>query len=103
MGGKAITFGDGAGMLELLDKIARREGIGDTLAEGVKRAAEKIGKGSEEYAFHVKGQEPAFHDPRGKTGVGLGFALSPTGADHIEAPHEVPFQGEGVKLVNPLR
>jgi aldehyde:ferredoxin oxidoreductase len=102
MGGKAITFGDGAGMLELLEKISKREGIGDVLAEGVKRAAEKIGKGSEEYAFHVKGQEPAFHDPRGKTGVGLGFALSPTGADHIEAPHEVPFQGEGVKLVNPL-
>jgi aldehyde:ferredoxin oxidoreductase len=102
MGGRLITFGDGAGMLELLGKIARREGIGDVLADGVKRAAERIGKGSEEYAFHVKGQEPAFHDPRGKTGVGLGFALSPTGADHIEAPHEVPFQGEGVKLVNPL-
>lgn len=102
MGGRLITFGDGAGMLELLGKIARREGIGDILADGVKRAAELIGKGSEEYAFHVKGQEPAFHDPRGKTGVGLGFALSPTGADHIEAPHEVPFQGEGVKLVNPL-
>jgi len=102
MGGRLITFGDGAGMLELLGKIARREGLGDILADGVKRAAERIGKGSEEYAFHVKGQEPAFHDPRGKTGVGLGFALSPTGADHIEAPHEVPFQGEGVKLVNPL-
>ena len=102
LGGRAITFGDGEGMLELLDKMTRREGIGDILTDGVKRAAEKIGKGSEKYAFHIKGQEPAFHDPRGKTGVGLGFALSPTGGDHIEAPHENPFQGEGVKLVNPL-
>ncbi|PTN36774.1 aldehyde ferredoxin oxidoreductase family protein [Desulfonatronum sp. SC1] len=102
LGGRAITFGDGPGMLELVEKIASRDGIGDILAEGVKRAAQRIGKGAEKYAFHVKGQEPAFHDPRGKTGVGLGFALSPTGADHIEAPHEVPFQGEGVKLVNPL-
>lgn len=101
-GGRAIRFGDGAGMLELLDRIATRQGLGDTLAEGVKRAAERIGNGAEQYAFHVKGQEPAFHDPRGKTGVGLGFALSPTGADHIEAPHEVPFQGEGLKLVGPL-
>jgi aldehyde:ferredoxin oxidoreductase len=102
MGGRLITFGDGAGMVELLEKITRREGIGDILAEGTKRAAEKIGKGSEQYACHVKGQEPALHDPRGKTGVGMGFALSPTGADHIEAPHENPFQGAGVKLVNPL-
>ncbi|GAB6059834.1 aldehyde ferredoxin oxidoreductase family protein [Desulfonatronum parangueonense] len=102
IGGRAITFGDGQGMLELVEKIAARDGIGDILAEGVKRAAQRIGNGAEEYAFHVKGQEPAFHDPRGKTGVGLGFALSPTGADHVEAPHEVPFQGEGVKLINPL-
>jgi len=102
LGGKQLKFGDGQGMLDLVEMIGAREGIGDILAQGVKRAADAIGKGADEYAFHVKGQEPAFHDPRGKTGVGLGFALSPTGADHIEAPHEVPFQGEGVKLVNPL-
>jgi len=101
-GGRKIVFGDGPGMLELLEMMASREGLGDTLAEGVKRAAERIGNGAQDYAFHIKGQEPPFHDPRGKTGVGLGFALSPTGADHIEAPHEVPFQGEGVKLVGPL-
>ncbi|MDR0239044.1 MAG: aldehyde ferredoxin oxidoreductase, partial [Deltaproteobacteria bacterium] len=95
-------FGDGNGMLELLEKIARREGIGDILAEGSVLAAQRIGKGSEKFVCAVKGQEPGFHDPRGKTGVGLGFALSPTGADHIEAPHDVAFQGAGVNLVKPL-
>lgn len=62
MGGKAITFGDGPGMLTLLEKMARREGIGATLVESVKRAAEKIGRDSEEDAFQIK--EQAFHDPR---------------------------------------
>ena len=95
-------FGDGKGMLELLEKIARREGIGDTLAEGSVLAAKKIGKGAEKFVCTVKGQEPGYHDPRGKTGVGLGFALSPTGADHIEAPHDVAFQGAAVNLIKPI-
>ena len=42
------------------------------------------------------------HDPRGKTGVAFGMALSPTGADHIESPHELALAGEGVRLVNSL-
>ena len=44
----------------------------------------------------------AFHDGRGKTGVGLGFAVSPTGADHIETPHDVGFQGDAVSKLYPL-
>lgn len=100
--GRKITFGDKDGMVELIDMIAARKDLGDTLALGIQRAAKKIGKGAEEFDFTIKGQEPAFHDPRGKTGVGMGFALSPTGADHIEAPHEVAFQGEAVKLIKPL-
>ncbi|MCL1940226.1 MAG: aldehyde ferredoxin oxidoreductase family protein [Desulfovibrionaceae bacterium] len=95
-------FGDADGMLRLVENIAARKGFGAVLAEGVARAAKSIGKGAEAFAFTVKGQEPAFHDPRGKTGVGMGFALSPTGADHIEAPHEVAFQGEAVRMIAPL-
>lgn len=95
-------FGDGPGMIALLEKIARREGIGDILAEGSALAAKKIGRGAEKFVCAVKGQEPGYHDPRGKTGVGMGFALSPTGADHIEAPHEVAFQGDAVNLVKPI-
>ncbi len=100
--GRLVKFGDADGMLWLLDKIARREGIGDVLAEGVRRAAERIGRGAERFAFHIKGQELAIHDGRGKTGVALGFALSPTGADHIECPHDPGFVGEGFRKLAPM-
>lgn len=83
-----LSFGNRDGMLEMIRKIAVREGFGDILAEGVRHAAEKIGKGSAEFALHIKGGELPMHDPRGKQGLGLGYALSPTGADHIEAPHD---------------
>lgn len=94
-GRRSLRFGDADAMLWLLEEIGHRRGLGDILAEGVRRAAEEIGRGAEEFAFHIKGQEAPMHDPRGKTGVGLGFAVSPAGADHIEAPHETPFQTIG--------
>ncbi|MDJ0781861.1 MAG: aldehyde ferredoxin oxidoreductase family protein [Desulfosarcinaceae bacterium] len=101
-GGRSLAFGDAAAMLWLIEEIAHRRGIGEILAKGVKRAAETIGKGADRYAFHIKGNELAFHDGRGKTGMALGFALSATGADHIETPHDVAFQGEGVSKLFPL-
>ena len=91
-GGAAYRFGDADAMLGLLNDIAFRNGLGDLLAEGVRIAAERIGGGAERLAFHAKGQEVAMHDPRGKTSVALSYALSPTGADHIEAQHETAFQ-----------
>ncbi len=101
-GGRPLRFGDADAMLWLIEQIANREGIGDMLAVGVKRAAEKIGGGAHQFAFHIKGQELAFHDGRGKTGMAMGFALSPTGADHIETPHDMAFQGDGVSKLFPL-
>lgn len=90
--GVDFKFGNAQAMIQGLGWIAlRRKGLGDILAEGVKSAAAKIGKGAEKYALHIKGQELPMHDPRGKTGQGMSFALSPTGADHIEAPHDTPF------------
>jgi aldehyde:ferredoxin oxidoreductase len=68
------------------------------LAEGVKIAAEKIGKGADKYAMHVKGQELPMHEPRGKNSIGLAYAVSPTGADHMEAPHDPMFEAEGPLL-----
>ena len=56
--------------------IARREHIGDLLAEGTRRAAEVIGGDARFFAMHVKGQELPMHDPRGKVGVGLGYAIT---------------------------
>ncbi len=90
-GGLDLRFGNADAMLQLTAMIARREGLGDILAEGVKRAAEKIGRGAEKFAFHIKGQELPMHEPRGKRGNALSFATSPTGADHVESPHDVMF------------
>ena len=101
-GGRAIGFGDDEAMVWLIKQIAAQEGIGEVLGLGVKRAAEKIGRGAERYAFHIKGQEPGLHDGRGKTGMALGFALGATGGDHIETPHDVAFQGEGISKLFPM-
>jgi aldehyde:ferredoxin oxidoreductase len=90
-GGLDLRFGNAEAMVKLTEMIARREGLGDVLAEGVMRAAAKIGRGAERFAFHIKGQELPMHEPRGKRGNALSFATSPTGADHVESPHDVLF------------
>jgi aldehyde:ferredoxin oxidoreductase len=100
--GRSLKFGDADAMLWLIEAIANREGLGALLSKGVKKAARQIGRGAERFAFHVKGNEPAFHDGRGKTGMAMGFALSATGADHIETPHDVAFQGDAVSKLFPL-
>ena len=79
-----LNFGNAQAMVQMVEMIGGREGLGDLLAEGVKRAAEKIGKGAERFAVHVKGQEVPMHDPRLKRGFGLGYAVSPTGAEHMD-------------------
>ncbi len=108
--GLEVTFGNEEALLKLIEMIGRREGIGDMLAEGVKRAAQHIGKGAEQYAMHVKGQELPMHEARGKQSLALAYATSPTGADHMEAPHDVFFdafnpQGHalgGLGLIEPV-
>ncbi len=95
-GGRKIHFGDPDAMLWLIEEVVHRRGIGDILAEGVKTASERIGRGSEQFAFTIKGNDLPLHDGRGKTGVALGYALSSTGADHVETPHDPGFQGDGV-------
>ncbi|HEC72642.1 MAG TPA: aldehyde:ferredoxin oxidoreductase, partial [Thermoplasmatales archaeon] len=84
-GGLDLRFGNSDAMVEMVEKIARREGLGDILAEGVKRAAEKIGKGAEKYAVHVRGMEPPAYDVRGIKGMGLAFMTSPRGACHLRS------------------
>ncbi|MBI1735978.1 MAG: aldehyde ferredoxin oxidoreductase family protein [Candidatus Rokubacteria bacterium] len=92
-GGTDLTWGNADAVVQMVHRIGRREGIGDLLAEGVKRAAEKLGKRAEPFALHVKGQELPMHDPRGKKGLSLAYAVSPTGADHMEAPHDPLYAG----------
>lgn len=81
-GGMELKFGNHQAMVTLLRMMAFREGIGGLLADGVKVAAEKIGKGSNRYALHVKGLELPGYDVRGAKGHGLNYATAFTGADH---------------------
>ena len=81
-GGIELKFGDKEAMCAMLKKIAFREDIGDVLAEGVKGASEKIGKGSEAWALHIKGVEMTGYDVRGLKTAALGYAVSRRGADH---------------------
>ena len=87
--GLELRFGNSEAMVEMVKMIAHRQGIGDLLAEGVKRASAKIGRGSEDLAIHVKGQEVPMHEPRLKRAIGLGYAVSPTGADHQHNLHDM--------------
>ena len=80
--GVELEFGNAEAMVELLHKIGKREGLGDVLAEGVKRAAEKIGKGAEKLANHIKGLEMTGYDIRGLKTAAMGYAVSFRGADH---------------------
>jgi aldehyde:ferredoxin oxidoreductase len=99
--GHDLRFGNADAMLWLLEEIAYRRGLGKILSEGVKRAAEIIGKGSEKFANHIKGSELPAHDGRGKTGMAMGYALSATGADHVECPHDSAFAGN-IEPLNPI-
>jgi len=78
-----LRFGNHEAMLKVIDLIARREGIGNLLAEGSARLAQKIGQGSEEFAMQVKGLEAGMHEPRLSPCMGLGFMVNPHGADHV--------------------
>ena len=75
-------FGNADAMVQLVDKIGKREGVGELLADGVKVAAGKIGKGSDKLAAHIKGVETTGYDLRALKTAALGFAVSFRGADH---------------------
>ncbi len=94
-GGLSLNFGNTASMLELIELIAHRKGIGDLLAEGSLRAAQKIGKGAEAFAMQVKGQEMPMHDPRTKISQALAFAVCPTGADHNTSAYDDMYAKKG--------
>jgi aldehyde:ferredoxin oxidoreductase len=86
--GLDLRFGNAEAMVTMVERIALRKGLGDVLAEGVMRAAEKIGGDAHHFAVHVKGQELPMHDPRGKYNVGMGYAVSEIGADHLLVAHD---------------
>jgi aldehyde:ferredoxin oxidoreductase len=86
--GLELTFGNAESMIAIVERIALRKGFGNLLAEGTKRVAQKIGKGSAEFAMHVKGEEIPMHEPRYKQGMGLHYSVHATGADHCTGIHD---------------
>lgn len=84
-GGIPINFGDPDIIVELVHLIARREGVGDLLAEGTRHMAKKLGQGSEDFAMHVKGLELPAYDSRAVQLTGLSYATANRGGDHMTA------------------
>ncbi|MFW6117272.1 MAG: aldehyde ferredoxin oxidoreductase family protein [Thermoproteota archaeon] len=80
-----IEWGDPIAIVELVDKIAHREGIGDLLATGIQQVAQEI---DADFDMQVKGQEIPMHEPRGKTALALSYAAGPRGANHMEVIHD---------------
>lgn len=83
--GGEVAFGDGAGMVELIGKTARKEGIGELLALGSTRLAEKFGEESRKCLYAVKGLEIAGHSARGLREMSLSYAVSTRGGSHHDA------------------
>jgi aldehyde:ferredoxin oxidoreductase len=83
-GGLKLNWGNPESIIELIYLIANREGFGAILAEGSKKAAEKLGKGLE-YTVQVKGMDLIMADPRGLKGFGLGYAVASRGGDHLRS------------------
>lgn len=100
--GLLLNWGDDDVVLELLRKIAYREGIGDILANGSLKAAQRIGQGTEKYAMTIKGLEMMWTDPRSAPkGWALAYLLSPRGGDNVKTAHTTrlgePAAGWGIE------
>jgi aldehyde:ferredoxin oxidoreductase len=93
--GLELTWGNHQVILELVQKIAKREGFGKLLGEGTKRAAEAIGKGAEKYAMHSKGLELPAYDPRAAKVHGLSMATSNIGGSHMYGYARQEISGKG--------
>jgi aldehyde:ferredoxin oxidoreductase len=103
--GIELRFGNPDAFLNVLGKLVRREGFGEVLADGVQRAAKRIGRGAAQFSMHVKGLEVPMHEPRGKQGLALAYATAPVGADHMRGPHDpfyASFHPAGGHAMEPL-
>jgi aldehyde:ferredoxin oxidoreductase len=90
-----LRFGDAGALLRALAEIGAREGVGELLAEGSRRAAERVGGGSAEFAPHVKGLELPGYEPRTLHAMALGLAVNSRGADHNRSgAYEADLSGD---------
>jgi aldehyde:ferredoxin oxidoreductase len=108
-GGIDLKWGDSDAIIEMIKKIASRRDIGDLLADGVRRASKRIGRGSEEFAVQVKGLEVAMHDPRYNKSLAVTYAVGATGGRHTEGQSlemgqspvaDIPALSESVESVS---
>jgi len=104
-GGLRLEWGNSEVVIELINQIAYRKGIGDLLAEGVKRASNKI-DGSKSFTLHIKGLEMPMHEPRVKQMLGFGYAIGETGPIYTIVEHDTDFDFNApelfLKKVSPL-
>ncbi|MBI3979466.1 MAG: aldehyde ferredoxin oxidoreductase family protein [Chloroflexi bacterium] len=97
--GVDLRFGNPDALLAAIEAIGRRDGLGNLLAEGSRRAAATLGQGSHTWAMHVKGLELAGYEPRGLKTTALGFAVNPRGACHNRSgAYEADFSGKVDRL-----
>jgi aldehyde:ferredoxin oxidoreductase len=90
-----IEFGNPETLIKLIKKISFKEGeLGSLLSKGVKYISEQLGDETKEFAMHTKGEELAMQEPRGKAGTGIGYAVAPTGGDHIQMEFDTQFESE---------
>jgi aldehyde:ferredoxin oxidoreductase len=82
--GIEMKWGDPKAIIALTEKIGKREGFGAVIADGVKAAAQRVGKGSEKYAIHVGGEEYPAHDSRGGLNFAIGYGANPTPGRHTQ-------------------
>jgi aldehyde:ferredoxin oxidoreductase len=97
-GGLEYHWGNAGLLVRSVEMIARREGFGDVLAEGVNRMAARFGPESQPFNITVKGQELPMHEPRVKHALGVGYAVAPVGADHMMNMHDTAFVRDGRSL-----
>lgn len=95
-----VSFGNSDNLFEVVEKIARREGIYGDLANGSKWMSEKYG--GKDYAMHSKGLEMASYEPRRSVGMGLGYATSNRGGCHLNGGYLALLESVGVLMTDPL-
>lgn len=95
--GIELKWGNHEAIVAMTEKLAKREGFGDVLADGVRLAAERIGKGAEEFAIHIHGQEVPMHDPKQFKHHAAGY-LDSTPARHTQGTEAPPAPSSGLQL-----
>jgi len=100
--GLELVFGNADATIELVHKTARREGFGNILAEGEKRAPQIIGRGSDQYMYHCKGGVIIAEDPRALPGFGLAYLTSTRGSDHLRAEYTIEASPDGREVARKL-